>query len=177
MWTYTIGCFLLLGMLPVGSMSIAHAEPPGWPPQPATTTVGTERGQYRPGEITRIGGSDSYANVFNAPPMKREPYVQIPLPEFKVLIGRVANQQEQSKLKDQIIKHQSEMITIKDEKDKLQTDYIAKMEQADEQRERYVEKLEALANDPRWADRATWAGYGAAVPIVVQVVRKIILKF
>ncbi len=99
-----------------------------------------------------------------------EPYAQIPLPEFKALIGRVDKLQQREKLQAELIQHLRE-------KDAVQTDYIAKMEAADEQRERYVEKLEVLANDPRWSDRATWAGYGAAVPIVVQVVRKLILKF
>lgn len=99
-----------------------------------------------------------------------EPIAQIPLPEFKALIGRVDKLQQREKLQAELIQHLRE-------KDQVQTDYIAKMESADEQRERYAEKLEVLANDPRWADRATWAGYGAAVPIAVQVVRKLILKF
>lgn len=99
-----------------------------------------------------------------------EPVAQIPLPEFKALIGRVDKLQQREKL-------QAELIGYLREKDKLQTDYIAKMEAADEQRERYVEKLEVLANDPRWRERLEWAGYGAAVPIAVQVVRKLVLKF
>lgn len=109
---------------------------------------------------------------------RAEPVAQIPLSEFKALIGRVANQQEQSKLKDQIIKHQAELVKIKDEKDRVQTDYIAKMEQADEQREKYVEKLEVLANDPRWSQRAQdWATASGVTSAVWWIGRKLILKF
>lgn len=37
---------------------------------------------------------------------------------------------------------------------------------------------EQVANRPtNWLDRIEWAGYGAAVPTVVMVVRKLILKF
>lgn len=40
------------------------------------------------------------------------------------------------------------------------------------------ERKQAEANRPtNWLDRIEWAGYGAAVPTVVMVVRKLILRF
>lgn len=106
-----------------------------------------------------------------------EPYAQIPLHEFKTMVGHVDTMQKREKLKDQLIQHLKQ-------KDTLQTEYIMKLEAANEKceslngkLETYTGKLETLANDPRWMERAEYAGYGAMVPIAVQVVRKIILKF
>ncbi len=106
-----------------------------------------------------------------------EPYAHIPLGEFKTMVGNVDMMKQREKLKDTLIQHLKA-------KDTLQTEYISKLETANEKcealngkLEEYTGKLEILANDPRWAERATWAGYGAAVPIAVQVIRKIVLKF
>lgn len=106
-----------------------------------------------------------------------EPYAQIPLNEFKTMVGNVELMKQREKLKDTLIQHLKQ-------KDTLQTEYISKLETANDKcealnskLEEYTEKLEVLASDPRWAERATWAGYGAAVPIAVQVMRKIVLKF
>lgn len=113
-----------------------------------------------------LAGSFSvFSNITHA-----EPVAQIPLGEFKVMLSNVDRLQKREKL-------QAEMITHLKEKDQLHTDYIAKLEAADEQREKYVEKLEQIANDPRWAQRLEWAGYGAAVPTAVMVIRKLVLKW
>lgn len=106
-----------------------------------------------------------------SPVQAAEPYAQIPLPEFKQLIGRVDALKQRERLQAELIGHLKE-------KDKLQTDYIAKMEAADEQRERYVEKLEVLASDPRWAQRAQdWATASGVTSAVLYIGRKLILKF
>jgi len=106
-----------------------------------------------------------------------EPYAQIPLSEFKMMVSNVDKLQKREKLQVELIAHLRE-------KDGIQTEYITKIEQANDTIQAYAtkleehnEKLEQLANDPRWAERAEYAGYGAAVPIVVQLLRKLILKF
>jgi hypothetical protein len=100
-----------------------------------------------------------------------EPVAQIPLGEFKALIGRVDALKQREKL-------QAELIGYLREKDRVQTDYIAKMEAADEQRERYVEKLEVLANDPRWTQRLQdWGTASGVTTMVWYLGRKLILKF
>ena len=109
--------------------------------------------------------------------VQAEPYAQMPLSEFKVMLANADRLQKREKLQAELIAHLRE-------KDTVQTEYIAKIEQANDTIQAYAtkleehnEKLEQLANDPRWAERAEYAGYGAAVPIMVQLLRKLILKF
>lgn len=48
----------------------------------------------------------------------------------------------------------------------------------EERKQIEVDLREQVANRPtNWLDRIEWAGYGAAVPTAVMVVRKLILKF
>ena len=107
-----------------------------------------------------------------------EPIAQVPLGEFKQLIGRVDKLKQREKLQQELIGHLQE-------KDRVHTDYIAKMEAADEQREKYLDKLELLnaqllveGKDKQLSTLAEGAGYGATAAVVIGVVvRKLILKF
>lgn len=107
-----------------------------------------------------------------------EPIAQMPLSEFKQMIVRVDKLQQREKLQKELIGHLQE-------KDRVHTDYIAKMEEADEKREAYVakleahaEKMEAMAQDPRWEQRAQdWATASGVTSAVLYVARKLILKF
>jgi hypothetical protein len=107
-----------------------------------------------------------------------EPYAQIPLPEFKALIGRVDKMQQREKL-------YIEKDKISAEKDRVQTDYIAKLEQANDtiaayatKLEEHNAKLEQLANDPRWTQRLQdWGTASGVTSAVLYLGRKLILKF
>lgn len=107
-----------------------------------------------------------------------EPLAQMPLSEFKGLIGRVDRLQQRERLQKELIGHLQD-------KDKVQTDYIAKIEVANETIQAYATKLEQLNaqlvvenKDKQLATLAEGAGYGATAAAVIGVViRKLILKF
>lgn len=93
---------------------------------------------------------------------------------------------EKDMTQGKIIKEQDKLIAQRDE-------LIAKLSEANEKADVLIEDLkidreerqqleaslrgQLATKQSNWMERIEWAGYGAALPVAVQVVRKLVLKF